>query len=80
MIFFLLMCCTLTASAQGQVKGKVLDKKNNEPVGFVTIRVSHQDSTDLVKGSVTDLAGNFRLTGSRMAFILFLQLMWAIVT
>ncbi|MCI1323674.1 MAG: TonB-dependent receptor [Prevotella sp.] len=63
MIFFLLMCCTLTASAQGQVKGKVLDKKNNEPVGFVTIRVSHQDSTDLVKGSVTDLAGNFRIEG-----------------
>jgi hypothetical protein len=63
MIYFLLMCCTVTASAQGLVKGKVLDKKSDEPVGFVTVGISHQDSTDLVKGSVTDVGGNFRIDG-----------------
>lgn len=62
-IFFMLICCAMTASAQGLVKGKVLDKKSNEPVGFVTVRVSHRDSTDLVKGGVTDVNGNFTVSG-----------------
>ena len=59
-LFFLLLCmsaCTL--SAQGFVKGKVLDKQNSEPLGFVNVRVTQKASGEYVGGTMTDAAGNF---------------------
>ena len=40
-LIFLLLCMSVsTLSAQGFVKGKVLDKQNSEPLGFVAAGVT----------------------------------------
>lgn len=50
-------------ASDGVVKGKILDKTTNEALGFVNVRVTRRNSTELVKGDVTDIDGNFSITG-----------------
>ena len=45
--------------AQGTVKGKVLDKSNDEALGFVNIAVSPKGSKKISGGATTDLDGKF---------------------
>ena len=54
---------TLTAAAQGSIKGKVLDKATDEPMPFVNIVVTKRNDTKMVKGGITDENGAFNLTG-----------------
>lgn len=64
-ILLLLAICagTLTAAAQGSIKGKVLDKATDEPMPFVNIVVTKRNDTKMVKGGITDENGAFNLTG-----------------
>ena len=55
----MLVLMTVTASAQGLVKGKVKDKATDEPVGFVNVKVTHRGDSTFVGGSMTDVDGNF---------------------
>ena len=54
-----MMFCALTIMAQGTVKGKVLDKSNDEALGFVNIAVSSKGSKKISGGATTDLDGKF---------------------
>lgn len=54
-----MMFCALTIMAQGTVKGKVLDKSNDEALGFVNIAVSPKGSKKISGGATTDLDGKF---------------------
>ena len=54
-----MMFCVLAAMAQGTVKGKVLDKSNDEALGFVNIAVSPKGSKKISGGATTDLDGKF---------------------
>ena len=59
-LIFLLLCMSVsTLSAQGFVKGKVLDKQNSEPLGFVNVRITQKTSGAFVGGGMTDSEGNF---------------------
>ena len=55
----LMMFAVLTIMAQGTVKGKVLDKSNDEALGFVNIAVSPKGSKKISGGATTDLDGKF---------------------
>lgn len=55
----LMMFCALTIMAQGTVKGKVLDKSNDEALGFVNIAISPKGSKKISGGATTDLDGKF---------------------
>ena len=50
------------ASAQGEVKGKVLDKSNDEPIGFVNVVLNNASDGKMAKGAITDENGNFTLS------------------
>ncbi len=63
---FLLMfvACVATASAQGTIKGRVLDKNGNTPLEFVNIKVTTQaDTAHMLKGTITDEGGHFNIGG-----------------
>jgi len=65
-IFFLLMLSvfSLAASAQSILNGKALDRKDNAPLEFVSIKLTTvADTAKLVKGAMTDVEGRFRLNG-----------------
>ena len=64
LLLFLLLCHTM-AFSQGVVKGRVLDKNTNEPLGYVNVKVSQQGSDALLKGGVTDVDGKFTVDGLR---------------
>ena len=53
----------VTAHAQGVVRGKVLDKTTEEPLSFVNVKVTRQETNDFVGGGMTDVEGNFRVAG-----------------
>lgn len=73
-IFLLLAVSAITATAQGLVKGKVLDKKTDEPLGFVNVRVSRQADSTFVGGGMTDTDGNFSVQGLKNgAYVLSLS-------
>ena len=55
--------CVLAAVAQGAVRGKVLDKKSDEPLEFINVTVSHQGQTKILKGAITDVEGKFNISG-----------------
>ena len=57
----MLLLWATVASAQGLVKGKVLDKQSDEPMSFVNVKVTQKGSTDLVGGGMTDVDGNFTM-------------------
>ena len=50
------------AAAQGVVKGKVLDKSNDEPIGFVNVVLANASDGKMAKGAITDENGNFTIT------------------
>lgn len=61
----LLMLFSIPALAQkGQVKGRIFDASNNEPLAFANIII---DGTTI--GSTSDLDGNFLFTGLEPGFI-----------
>lgn len=58
----LLLLQSLIAAAQGTVKGRVLDKQTNEPLGYVTVAITHKGQSKIVKGAITDENGTFTIT------------------
>ena len=64
-IFLLMVLCTcaLTSMAQGNVKGKVLDKATDEPMPFVNIVITKRNDDKMIKGAITDENGGFSITG-----------------
>ena len=59
----LLMVQAACVLAQGQVKGKILDKANDEPLGFVNVVINQAGENKMVKGAITDEQGNFHFEG-----------------
>ena len=57
-----LLVCSLGMWAQGVVRGKVLDKQNDEVLQFVTVRVTGADGK-LAGGGMTDVKGQFNIQG-----------------
>lgn len=57
----LLLLCALGAAAQGVVRGKVLDRKSNEPLEFINVLLTKQGETKIFKGAITDNSGAFRI-------------------
>ncbi len=53
---------TIATFAQGSVKGKVLDKQTDEVMEFVNV-VVETPAGKLVKGAITDVSGQFHITG-----------------
>ncbi len=61
---YLLMAMAIWALAQGgAVRGKIIDAQSKESLEFVTVGVTKAGSTELLKGAVTDLDGNFNIKG-----------------
>ncbi len=58
-IYLLLLINALGVSAQSCIKGKVVDKVTEEPLGFVNVRIYHSGSTEFASGAVTDVDGLF---------------------
>ena len=58
-----LCTCALTSMAQGNVKGKVLDKATDEPMPFVNIVITKRNDDKMIKGAITDENGGFSITG-----------------
>ncbi len=58
----LLLLCALTTWAQGQVKGRVLDKQTDEVMQFVNVTVETM-AGKMVKGAITDATGQFLIDG-----------------
>ena len=60
-ILYFLFSISTIFSSYAQIKGKVVDKSNSEPLAFANIViVQDKDSTTFV-GTVTDMEGNFML-------------------
>lgn len=60
----LLVAAVVCAVAQkGTVRGKVVDAQSKEPLEFVTVSVLPVGGTKLLKGTVTDISGNFAIQG-----------------
>jgi outer membrane receptor for ferrienterochelin and colicin len=59
-----LSCQSTLWAQQAEVKGRVIDAQNNEPMPFVNVVVS---GTSI--GAVTDMDGNFQLTGLAPGFV-----------
>ena len=59
---FFATLCVLTATAQGTVKGKVIDKQTDEVLQFVNV-VVQTASGKHVKGAITDATGHFNIGG-----------------
>src|SRR5574344_2634586 len=62
-LLLLLLISAVTADAQGSVRGKIADKANNEPLGFVNVSVTQGAANKLVKGAMTDATGAFNIKG-----------------
>lgn len=58
----LLLLQGLWAAAQGTVKGRVLDKQTNEPIGYVTVALTQKGQSKIIKGAITDENGTFTIT------------------
>ena len=61
-VVLLLMVAVSSALAQGEVKGKIRDKKTDEALGYVNVTVTPKGATKLLKGAITDENGSFHLT------------------
>jgi hypothetical protein len=46
----------------GQVRGKVIDQKSNQPIGYATVALFNAIDSSLVTGTITDQEGNFQAT------------------
>lgn len=62
-VLLVLSACVCLASAQGLVKGKVLDRQMSEPLGYVNVKVSQSADGKFVAGGMTDESGNFHVDG-----------------
>lgn len=58
----LILIGIIAAFAQGSVKGRVLDKQTDEVMEFVNV-VVETPAGKLVKGVITDVSGQFHITG-----------------
>ena len=62
--FYMLLALVIEvmmANAQGLVRGKVLDKANDEPLGFVNVVVNKAGDSKMVAGAITDENGHFQI-------------------
>ena len=57
----MLLFSVLGASAQGTVRGTVVDKTTEEAISFATVSVNRQGSTTYVAGATTDVDGKFNI-------------------
>ena len=63
-LFLLVLFCTTTVSfGAGDVKGRVFNAKNNEPIAYATVIIP-----DITKGGVTDEQGNFDIENVEPGF------------
>lgn len=60
MLLALSSCINLFAQSSGNISGKVVDKKTNEPLPYVTIVVKSNET--IVTGGITNDTGNFEIT------------------
>ena len=60
---WLLVAVVCMMAQGGAVRGKIVDAQSREALEFVTISVTKNGSTELLKGTVTDLDGNFNIKG-----------------
>ncbi len=61
-LFTLLISIICTAAmAETTLKGTVIDRGNNEPLGFVTIQIAKQGQDQVLGGAITDIDGNFKI-------------------
>lgn len=58
-----MMISAVAASAQGTVKGKIVDRQTNEVLPYVNVRVSQRGTDKMVKGAISDERGHFAVTG-----------------
>lgn len=62
LISLLLSVLSITAvSAQGSVKGRVVDRNSNESLSFVNVTVTRNGSDKALKGAITDEKGSFSI-------------------
>ena len=57
----MLLFGVLGASAQGTVRGTVVDKTTEEAISFATVSVNRQGTTTYVAGATTDVDGKFNI-------------------
>ncbi|WP_114492320.1 outer membrane beta-barrel protein [Candidatus Ulvibacter alkanivorans] len=62
LLFFLLLTATIAYAQDYTITGTVVDS-NNKPLSFVTVLAFENDQTEAVKGTSTDKAGDFTLSG-----------------
>ncbi len=59
----LFLVCVHVAWAQGQIRGRILDKKSNTPLEFINVAIRKQGDTKIFKGAISDTEGSFLITG-----------------
>jgi len=62
-ILLLLMITHFSVHAQADVKGKAIDDKTGQGIGFVTVSLLSMGDSGLVKGQIADSTGVFVLSG-----------------
>lgn len=56
-----MLLCAATAMAQGAVRGRVFDKKSDEPVAYATVKVAGTATSQMAGGGMTDEDGRFSI-------------------
>ena len=59
-LVFLTLLCSIIAQAQGLVKGRILDRQNDEVMQFVNIRITDANGKH-AGGAITDVKGSFQI-------------------
>ena len=59
--FFLLSCNLLAVQAQVEIKGRVLDESNRQPIEFATVMIQDKQTKAAVTGATTDADGVFQV-------------------
>lgn len=60
-LLWAVVVCALAQS--GAVRGKIVDAQSKEALEFVTVSVNKAGTSELLKGTVTDVDGNFNIKG-----------------
>lgn len=63
LVFSLLIVVCFSVNAQINIKGKTVDDKTGQGIGFVSVSLLSLKDSTLIKGQVTDTAGIFELPG-----------------
>ncbi len=68
--FFLNSLLTLSAQSikEIEIKGKLLDKETNQPIEYATVLVADNTTLKPIKGTTTDINGNFSLVTTATNF------------